>query len=129
MNMWPEHFPESCPPDMALDPNGEVYRFVSKDPPSEKDFISMRLRKPQEKFEDLEKECRACGLSVLSTLEDIEKMRRRLPPMKKKLIAIGNLGSKHGKILHTPSFESSHHTWWVPRNIYPWKIFKVIPKG
>ena len=42
--------------------------------------------------------------------------------------AKGELNPTLGMIQHTPSFEKSHHTWWIPIGSEPWLVFRVIDK-
>lgn len=121
---WPNHFPEDCPPIAAKDADGEeVYRLVDQNPPSDLDFISHRLRYPNREFRD---ECKACGLSIFTKLEDSITLRKRLPALRDTLIAMGNLPNDAGKILPTPWMGNSHHTWWVPDGVKVLGFFRVI---
>lgn len=123
---WPDYFPDDCPPQDAQPVTGEVYRLVKKDPPESRDFIPFREKKPSEDFG--EKECQACGLSVLKNIEDAVRMKSRARGMEKRLVAKGTLSPHLGRIKRTPSrrFGRSHHTWWVPTEVQPWRIFHVV---
>ena len=122
---WPKHFPPGCPPAVAEDANGSVYRLTSGEEPREGDFISWKQRDPERDFGD--RECRACGLSVYMDLGDAQRLRSRIPAMKRKRIAIGELEPVAGKILPTPSAGGgSHHTWWVPSAVQPWTLFQSV---
>jgi hypothetical protein len=121
---WPNHFPENCPPNAAKDADGEeVYRLVDQNPPSDPDFISHRLRYPKREFFD---ECKACGLSIFTNIEDSIKLRKRLPALRDTSIALGKLPSEAGKILPTPYSGNSHYTWWIPNGVKVAGYFKVI---
>lgn len=123
---WPDYFPNDCPPQDAQPATGDVYRLVKQNPPESKDFIPLREKKTSEDFG--EKECQACGLSVLGSAEDALRMRKRARGMEKRLIAKGTLNLCLGKIKHTPSsrYGKSHHTWWVPTEVEPWSVFHVV---
>jgi hypothetical protein len=69
----------------------------------------------------------ANGISVYFDIEDILRIKKRVPALRKKLIAAGVLPPERGKILHTPSPEAeSCHTWWIPKGCQPWKFFHVV---
>lgn len=123
---WPDYFPADCPSQDARPATGEVYRLVKKNPPESEDFIPLREKKPTAGFG--EKECQACGLSVLRDVEDALQMRKRARGMAKRLVAKGRLSPCFGKIKHTPSSRdgSSHHRWWVPTEVQPWRVFRVV---
>jgi hypothetical protein len=121
---WPTYFPENCPPASAKDTEaGEVYRLVDQNPPTEHDFIPHRLRFPEKIFLN---ECKACGLSILTRVEDIVKLRKRVPALRNKFIASGNLAPNMGRMTHTPQNGNSHHTWWIPNNVKVAVNFQVI---
>ena len=123
---WPDYFPDDCPPQDAQPATGDVYRLVKQNPPESKDFIPLREKKTSEDFG--ERECQACGLSVLGNAEDALRMRKRARGMEKRLIAKGTLNPFLGKIKHTPSsrYGRSHRTWWVPTEVEPWSVFRVV---
>ena len=123
---WPDYFPDDCPPQDAQPATSEVYRLVKRNPPESEAFIPLREKKPNKDFG--EKECQACGLSVLRNTEDALRMRRRAPGMKKRLVAKGTLSPCFGKIKNTPSsrYGRLHHTWWVSTEVQPWSVFRVV---
>lgn len=108
---WPEHFPDTCPPEDAADTSHRVYRFVKNAPPTAQDFLSYKELDPDFDFGD--RECMACGLSVYTTLADAQLAQKLVPGMAKRSIAQGDLIHNDGLIKHSPSFSGeSHHTWW-----------------
>ena len=126
---WPEYFPENCPPTTATSPNGKFYRFIAKDhdEPQSKDFVSWRELNLEKPCPDNIPECQACGLSVYSDLEEIRRMKKVIPKLRKMKIAGGSLTESSGKIKNTPSRNSqNHNTWWVPQNENPWQYFFII---
>jgi hypothetical protein len=48
--------------------------------------------------------------------------------MQKRLVARGTLTPDFGQIKQTSSkdYGASHHTWWVPTKVQPWKVFHVV---
>ncbi len=122
---WSDYFPADCPPQDAQPATGEVYRLVKKNPPESGDFIPFREKDPTANVRD---ECQACGLSVVRDAEDTLRIKRRARGMKKRLVAKGTLSPCFGRIKHTPSSVSgrSHHTWWVPTEVQPWRVFRVV---
>lgn len=105
---WPAFFPENCPPAAAGPASGRAYRFVRNDPPLSIDFKS--YKEAGTTYQGAE--CEACSLSLLRNLDDIRYMRKAIPGMKKRYVAIGEL--RTGVVQHTPSRFNSHHSWWLP---------------
>jgi hypothetical protein len=121
---WPTYYPEDCPPASAMDIEAvELYRLVDHNPPADGDFIPHKLKFPRKKYYN---ECKACGLSVFTKVEDIIKLRDEISALGNKLIAKGKLPPGMGKILHTPRWGNSHHTLWIPDNAQIEKFFEVM---
>jgi len=92
---WPNHFPEDCPPNATKDADGEeVYRLVDQNPPSDLDFISHRLRYPKREFSD---ECKACGLSIFTNVEDSIKLRKKIARFKGYFYSYRELAFRGGQ--------------------------------
>lgn len=70
-----EGLPPDCPPAVAeeIRERQDVYRLVRTDPPTDDDFRSQRVEKPNHRFRD---ECRAGRLSVHTDRRDSERARR-----------------------------------------------------
>jgi hypothetical protein len=127
--IYPKHFPDNCPPGESTDASGEFYRFIkqSHQIPQPEDFFSWRIENPGKECHPDITECQACGASIYPSLDAANNMRLRIPRLKKMKIAKGTLDSKLGKIKPTPSRnEKSHHTWWIPESIEPWKVFQIV---
>jgi hypothetical protein len=122
---WRAHLPENCPPEDAVDAVGEFYRLISGTTPKAADFLSYRELYPDREF--LVPECQAGGLSIYPTLEGISGLIRRIPALrKKKKLAKAVLEPELGKIKNTPSGnDPTHHTWWIPEQAEPWKVFHI----
>lgn len=124
MLKWPDYFPEKCPPSDAESANGRFLRLVRNSPPQPTDFAPWRIENPNGNVSD---ECKACGVSVLRDIADVQRLRKRVPGHRKKLIAVGTLTPELGLIKHTPSRSAkSHHSWWVPKNADPCPHFKIL---
>ena len=120
-------FPHNCPPRKAQRASGKVYRLVDSNPPAAKDFRSWYELYPDRTYENQATECQASGLSVYTQESSISKLIKRIPPLRKKKIALGQLTPDLGVTLNTPSAEDdSHHTWWVPVGKEPWTVFQVV---
>lgn len=104
-----EQLPESCPPDAAeeIATDRLLFRMVKTLPPTDEDFKSQRALRPNAKFDV--SECLACGLSVDTERQGIEKTAK-LPQFKKRRICAIRVGVGAGRLLQT--FSSTHHTWW-----------------
>ena len=113
----------SCPPELATDVEGEVYRFVRGDPPIPED---MRTYADENKAaEDL---CQRCALSVLVRPEDIPIARKAMPWFKRRRVAVATLRAEHGKICRTGAHRW-HHSLWVRAAHAPTihESFQVVP--
>lgn len=67
--------------------------------------------------------CKARGLSVVHSWADCGQMRRAIPALRKKRIAVAELGSEVGVVAITPSNScAGHSTWWrapTPTEVRP----------
>jgi len=109
--MWPDHYPEKCPPDDAENVSGVVYRFTNRTNPKHRDFLSYYELKPAKDWG--KKACQARGLSVYTSEEDCKTAISLVPALKKKKLCIAELGSESGVIAPTPSKNNyNHKTLW-----------------
>jgi hypothetical protein len=124
---WSNYFPESCPPPEAESRSIVVYRFLANNEISPEDFVTVRQKNPDRKFPEVEKECRACSLSVFISREEVIRLQRKVPRWRRP-VATGSLIESSGKLKHTPSpgTNNSHHSWWIPVDIEPWTLFDEI---
>jgi len=110
-SMWPDHYPEKCPPDDAKSVSGVVYRFTNRTNPKHRDFLSYYELKPGEDWG--KKGCQARGLSVFTSEEDCKIAISLVPALKKKKLCVAELASESGVIAHTPSKNNNNHmTLW-----------------
>lgn len=125
--VWPDYFPECCPPDDARLAEGRVFRLAWSPKLDINDFLSWRQENPSKPVRD---ECKACGVSVLGDLADAEALRRRIPGQRSKVIVVGDLVPGFGRIRPTPSHKAdSHQSWWVPEGVDPSPRFTAIEEG
>lgn len=111
MYIWPEHFPNACPPDEAVPLAGPVFRFINGTAPAERDFTSHFERNAGKDWG--EDACKARGLSVLRTFRDCRLMRKGVPALRKKRLAYADISTEVGVVQHTPSNTCEGHcTWW-----------------
>ena len=111
MYVWPTHFPTSCPPAAANDLAGTVYRFINGATPADRDFVSYYEREPARDWGA--DACKARGLSVIRTWADCGLMRKAIPALRKKRIAVANVETQIGVLATTPSNScAGHGTWW-----------------
>nr|WP_320049639.1 hypothetical protein [uncultured Desulfuromonas sp.] len=109
--MWPEHYPEKCPPAEAKNVSGQVYRFTNRSSPKCKDFLSYYDLKPEKDWGS--KACQARGLSVYTTVEDCETAVAAVPALRRKKLCVAVLSADTGVIAHTPSNNHyNHKTLW-----------------
>ncbi len=124
---FPEYLPDNCPPETAQAASGKVYYLVNNEPPTPEDFLSKRQKNPKLRFPKDEKECRACGISVYTEIEDLLKARQEFPGLGNLKVAVGNLTPNLGVIEPTPSRKfPSHHTLWLAIDAQAWTVFHVI---
>ena len=119
---WPDFFPDDCPDEDAQLTSGEVFRVIRRKKIIPNDFKPHRETQRHRDFN--QPECIVCGLSVFRNLADIKHLRRRIPAMRKKLIAKGLLNHNLGKIKQT--LRPNHYTWWVPVDTQPWEVFIIV---
>src|SRR5665213_192812 len=98
---FPATWPIDCPPADAVDADGEVFRIVNDDPPTEDDFLTSFEtdsfpRRPA---------CLRCGLSVHRILADAIHTRTKYPKLGSR-IAPGMLTDVSGKT--KPTGQGSH---------------------
>lgn len=126
---WPDFYPENCPPVEAEPASGTVYRLVKHNPPRAEDFLSTWEEFPG-RFP--EPNIKISGVSVYTDPKDIprlfERLKNRIGHLRNRKTAKGELNPTLGVIQHTPSFEKSHHTWWIPIGTEPWLVFRVASK-
>ena len=104
-----EPLPEGCPPDTAEEifESRVFFRLVRTNPPTQVDFHSRRVEKPDAIFAVTE--CQARGLSLFAKRSDSERMLK-LPAFRGRLVCRLGLKSGAGRVQKTGSH--SHHTWW-----------------
>ena len=122
--MWPDFYPDNCPPAEAEPASGTVYRLVRHNPPQVEDFKSAFEEDPKQ-FTHISM-VKRCGLSVHKDLQDSERLKKRIRKFKNRQIAQGRLNPTLGMIKQTPSLEQSHHSLWVPLEAEPWLVFNII---
>lgn len=109
--MWPEHYPEKCPPEDSKDVFGIVFRFTNRTTPKLKDFMSYYELKPESNWAN--HACQARGLSVYTSEEDCKMALAAVPALRKKKICSAILSAESGVISLTPSRNSNNHkTLW-----------------
>lgn len=111
MYVWPSHFPSSCPPTHASNLAGTVFRFINGAAPADRDFESYYERNPEKVWGG--QACQARGLSVVHTWSDCRIMRKAIPALRKKRLAVAEVSTEIGLVAITPSNScAGHHTWW-----------------
>jgi hypothetical protein len=96
---WPTYYPSKCPPEVS--PRDlKVFRLANKKSITANDFKPYRVSKPDEIFSD---ECKACGLSVYTNKDDLEKERQDRPNLRRKHIIEISITKKSGKVMATPT--------------------------
>lgn len=125
---WPTYFPEGCPPEDAYATAEGFVRMVSNDPPTPDDFLTTHeeiergLKPPLRRSAD---PCMVCGASLFDSVVRARRVRDALPPLRSKLLAIGELQGE-GLVKRTGQ-KPGHFTWW--RRVgerSAWRTFNVV---
>jgi hypothetical protein len=118
---FPDSWPRDCPPEDAVDAEGDVFRIVKNDPPLPEDMASYhetgRLPKAPP--------CLRCGLSVFREIQDAMHQRLLLPKLG-RWIAKGTLQVEHGKTKLTRGAQPTHTTWWAYDGVIRMLLFAVV---
>lgn len=118
---FPNHWPSNCPPEDAVDAEGDVFRIVYNDPPISEDFAShLETGKLPNAAP-----CLRCGLSVFREVRDAAHQRKLLPKLG-RWIAKGILKPEHGKTQLTTGKQPTHTTWWTYDGVNREAIFAVV---
>jgi hypothetical protein len=105
--IYHEKLPDACPElDAHTVSNERFYRWVKRNPATSTDFLSKRMKQPNELFRDIS-ECIACAVSLH---KQSETNLNKLPGMKGKILAIITLTPKDGLVKQT--FDNPHYSWW-----------------
>jgi hypothetical protein len=120
--LFPETWPNDCPPADAIDASGVVFRIVKNKPPLPEDFVT---HFEADKLRNADP-CLRCGLSVFQEIGDAVHQRWLLPKLG-RLIARGTLRTDHGKTKLTPGKQPSHTTWWPYTEVDRASIFSIAP--
>jgi len=125
---WPDFFPSDCPPDKANACDAEVYRLVAGDSPTDRDFVSNWELFPK-KYTEAER-CKACGLSVHTSQEGVESVRKIFGFFRNHRIAVGILRSDHGRMCTSPpDAADSHCTWWAYDGVDKKALFQIVDES
>lgn len=120
-------FPLSCPPESAVPPDQEVYRFVWTDPPTDVDYKSKHQQRELKKVK-----CNDCSLSVFGSfetararLQDLRNKAEERSSPYQRLIAVAIVGPSHGKIgMRNPL--TDHSEFWVCDGVDVLPMFRVV---
>ena len=111
MSTWLPCVPANCPPAEARPAEGVVFRVTDGETPAPRDFVPMRLERPEQSF--VGRECLAAGLSVYKRRRDLERLKSYPTFRGRSLwVAKAELSPDHGVLLATPpkAIRNSHHT-------------------
>lgn len=115
---WAEPLPEQCPPKGAFPPDDVIYyRLVESNPPTERDFFSLRKLNPDKRFNA--DECTARAVSVFCNLASCANIRL-LPTHREKNehVLEFRLTSKSGVVMQTGR-QQHHYSWWRANGYLP----------
>lgn len=123
MSRFPDFFPEDCPPDSAKPEENNVFR-LTRNPIEEKDFLSQHLLGGKREHPSCK--CAKYGISVFTSYDDVKKLQKCSPHMRKKSISRGKTLPGYGIISKTPWNYKSHCTWYLYEGVNPYKDFEII---
>ncbi len=123
---YPDFFPEGCPPETAEFIDMYLFRYTVNDPPLEADFLSAFQMGKFKRSIKVQK----YGLSMNSCIKDARNSIGLVPALwDYKYIAGGYASIEDGPIEYTPSEKISKHlTWYLYKNVNPYKKFCVLEK-
>ena len=118
---FPANWPNDCPPQDAIDADGDVYRIVDNNPPVLADLATHletgRLPKALP--------CMRSGLSVFREIRDAAHQRQLIPKLG-RWIAKGTLKTEQGKTKLTTGKQPTHTTWWAYEGVNRAELFAVV---
>lgn len=117
--LYPEYFPDGCPPKDAYEPQNKIlFRLVSHSQKDIEDFKTYYELGRAVNSDSILK----YGLSMIENIDSARSYVKRNPKLKKRYhyIAQATLTSKSGKIKLTPSDNiKDHYTWWIYNDVDP----------
>jgi hypothetical protein len=124
--LYPDFFPEGCPPIDAKPIEVKVYRLIKGDKIDNTDFksfIELDLDHRSTKFPFVE-----YGISVNTNYDELRKNWRGTGALKKKFKNIGSgiTFESTGVVKPTPTKpQKHHHTWWLFKGGEPESYFVI----
>ncbi|MDV6303722.1 MULTISPECIES: hypothetical protein [Rhodococcus] len=126
--IWPDHYPDQCPPADAARAVGLYFRLVDAAPPTGEDTLShVELKRAGARFKNKDfgdQECMASGFSVFDEQLAAERTREAVGPLRKKLIAKVDVSGSG--VLKQTGGNQNHHTWWRPAADNDWGNCEVV---
>lgn len=118
---FPNTWPDGCPPDDAVDAEGDVFRIVNNDPPLADDLASHLETGKLPKAVP----CLRCGLSVFREVRDAMHQRLLIPKLG-RWVAKGTLKAEHGRTKLTTGKQPTHTTWWAYDGVDRAILFGIV---
>lgn len=117
--------PDGCPPSNARELASALplFRIVSSNPPTEKDFISYWHAQPGKREQWKDAECKARAISVYDSQKFCED-KLKLPTFKGKMVCRVTLPSGSGMVCAGGS--SGHISWWVAKHCNPLECCEIV---
>ena len=125
---WPAEYPPNCPPLEAVPSDGTFYRVVATDPPTSRDFLSLRQQNPVRAERIVARSGNRCilaGLSVFTDINDAISVSQQHPKLGRHIARLSP-SSESGKVLRNGRRHVSHHTWWHVVDYDPVAIAVVV---
>ena len=126
---WPSYFPDDCPPERAFPSEGDYYRIVKTDPPTQGDYVSLydldRTRAERTVTNGQRTVCETMGLSVYASRDQAIQCARQYPKLGNQIARIA-LRPVAGRMLETGGYLDSHHTWWKAVGFNPIRDSQVV---
>jgi len=112
-----------CPPANAQNGPMLLFRAAEYDPPAPSDFRTAEDKGLYPKGDP----CLRKALSSFSDRAGVERLKKRVKFFHNHHICAGLVPPGAGKLLHTPSVDPTHWSWWPSDGIIPHQYFQVIP--
>lgn len=118
--MFPNDWPDGCPPLDSVDADKQVFRVVANDPIEHSDFLSAgALGRHSNSCP-----CQRVGLSVFDSLSGAQHCMKLFPRLGSR-IAEATLSAGEGKL--KASGRQGHLTWWPSLEAQFLSLFRIVP--
>jgi len=124
-SMFPEEWPEGCPPADAADAGGVYFLLVGSDPPNPEGEYADGRSKCEKKGGVYCLDCGCCGISVFPNVHDARSQyhfnlkwtSRKLARSIWKYVSRATLEASHGAVRVIGGQVDTHTNWWPRKEL------------